>query len=148
MAVELEITSEGLKFIRDEILKLMVASIATAKAETLGAFELSNSATALTIAGSNHGAVCLACAIIVALGEVRRARSESCDPLGDLDGGKPAGERRRRERGRFANAAKFYEDHGLDDGGAARGLHVAELRATGESRIGRANGFMRAPRSA
>jgi hypothetical protein len=69
MAVEPEITSEGLKFIRDEILKLMVTSIATAKAETLGAFELSNSAVALTIAGSNHGAVCLACAIVVALGE-------------------------------------------------------------------------------
>jgi hypothetical protein len=70
---EPEITGEGLKFIRDEILKLMVASIATAKAETLGSFELSNKAThravALTNAGSNHGAICLACAIVAALGE-------------------------------------------------------------------------------
>ena len=71
--VEPEITGEGLKFIRDEILKLMVASIATAKAETLGSFELSNSASrsavALLNAGSNHGAICLACAIVAALGE-------------------------------------------------------------------------------
>jgi hypothetical protein len=70
---EPEITGEGLKFIRDEILKLMVASIATAKAETLGAFELSNKvalhSTALLTAGSNHGAVCLTCAIVAALGE-------------------------------------------------------------------------------
>ena len=70
---EPEITGEGLRFIRDEILKLMVASIATAKAETLGAFELSNKASlhsnAMQFAGANHGAVCLACAIVAALGE-------------------------------------------------------------------------------
>ena len=70
---EPEITGEGLRFIRDEILKLMVASIATAKAETLGAFELSNKASlhsnAMQTAGSNHAAVCLACAIVAALGE-------------------------------------------------------------------------------
>ncbi len=42
MAIEPEMTDEGLKFIRDEILKVMVASIATAKAETLSALEISN----------------------------------------------------------------------------------------------------------
>ena len=70
---EPEITSEGLKFIRNEILKVMVASIATAKAETLGAFEISNHVTvhsfAMQTAGSNYGAICLACAVVAALGE-------------------------------------------------------------------------------
>ncbi len=70
---EPELTEAGLRFIRDEILRTMVASIATAKAETLAAFELSNQARlhsiAMLNAGSNHGALCLACAIVVALGE-------------------------------------------------------------------------------
>ena len=73
MATEPEMTDEGLKFIRDEILRVMVASIATAKAETLGAFEISNQGTiravAVTNAASNHGSICLACAIVAALGE-------------------------------------------------------------------------------
>ena len=51
----------------------MVASIATAKAETLGAFEISNHVTvhsfAMQTAGSNYGAICLACAVVAALGE-------------------------------------------------------------------------------
>ena len=60
MASEPEISETGLRFIRDEILKLMVASIATAKAE----IELSNQARlhsiAMLNADLNHGAVCLA----------------------------------------------------------------------------------------
>ena len=70
---EPEITSDGLRFIRDEILKLMVKEISDAKVEMLGALDVSNQATnraiALTIAGSNHGSTCLACAIVAALGE-------------------------------------------------------------------------------
>jgi hypothetical protein len=68
-----QMTGAELKFLRDEILKVMVSSVAAAKAETLGAFELSNKASLHRIgmlnAGSNHGAVCLACAIVAALGE-------------------------------------------------------------------------------
>ena len=62
-----------LKFLRDEILKVIVSSITTAKAETLGAFELSHKAVLHSIgmlnAGLNYGAVCLACAIVAALAE-------------------------------------------------------------------------------
>ena len=54
---------------------------------------------------------------------VRRAPSEPCDAVGGLDGGESAaGYRARRERGRCAHAAKFREDHGLDDGGSPRAL--------------------------
>ena len=49
MASEPEISETGLRFIRDEILKLMVASIATAKAE----IELSNQARLHSIAMLN-----------------------------------------------------------------------------------------------
>ena len=73
MPAEPEISEAGLKFIRDEVLKLMVASIATAKAETFGAIELSNKARlhsiAMLNAGSNHGAICVALSIAVALCE-------------------------------------------------------------------------------
>jgi hypothetical protein len=74
---EPEITSEGLKFIRDEILKLMVASIATAKAEALAevdarivaAKDLMGRAIAMSGAGSNMGAAEIGCALALALGE-------------------------------------------------------------------------------
>jgi hypothetical protein len=68
-----QLTDAELKFLRDEILKVIVSSIAAAKTETLGAFEISNKATLHGIgmlnAGLNYGAVCLACAIVAALGE-------------------------------------------------------------------------------
>jgi hypothetical protein len=71
--VEPEMTDEGLRFIREEILKVMVTSIALAKAETVGAFEISNQGTiravAVTNAASNYGSICLACAIVAALGD-------------------------------------------------------------------------------
>ena len=62
-----------LKFIREQIWRMMMTEIATAKAETLGAFATANqgtiSAVAVTIAGSNHAAVCLALSIVAALAE-------------------------------------------------------------------------------
>jgi hypothetical protein len=69
--------SDGLKldlnFIRDEILRMMVTGIATAKAETLGELATSHQATnrviAKTSAGSHLAAAQLACAIVAALAE-------------------------------------------------------------------------------
>ena len=85
-----QMTDAEMRFLRDEIAGMlasvpmlaklisgktaeMASSIATAKAETLDAFELSNKASLQSIgmlnAGLSYGAVCLACAIVAALGE-------------------------------------------------------------------------------
>lgn len=134
--VEPEITGEGLKFIRDEILKLMVTSIAEAKAETLGAFEVSNQVTRRNLAtlnaGSNHGAVCLACAITVALAE-----SGAIDPnhvirwAEWMASNQPPSSEPAISEAASRYAAQFLEDHDGAYFGAAGGVCGAELRGGG-----------------
>jgi hypothetical protein len=73
MAAEPEISDDGLKFIRDEILKVMVAKIAASREEIAGDVVAANaqtqSAGALQFAVSNLTAVQIGCAVVCALYE-------------------------------------------------------------------------------
>jgi hypothetical protein len=62
-------TDAELQFLRDEILKVVVASIAEAKAEVLSSANARIAGLALQVAGSNTAAVEIGCAIVAALAD-------------------------------------------------------------------------------